>query len=134
MERKANKREGFRNLIEMMGQSNIPMSSPNAAPEITVKEESGTEYPSMYHVIMLNDDYTPVDFVTDILEKTFHMTPLEARSITLKVHHEGQGSCGIYTLDVAETKVLKVMANAQQFNYPLKCIIRKESRYAIKKS
>lgn len=96
--------------------------------------EDITSYPAMYQVILLNDDFTPMDFVMELLERVFFVPPLEARAKMLQVHHDGQAVCGIYTYDVAETKVVQVMDTATQYNYPLKCIMRKETRYAIKKS
>lgn len=100
----------------------------------TESYEDQVSYPAMYRVILLNDNFTPMEFVMELLERVFFVPPLEARAKMLQVHHESQAVCGIYTHDVAETKVIQVMDTAMQYNYPLKCIMRKETRYAIKKS
>ncbi len=82
--------------------------------------------PSLYKVLVLNDDYTPMDFVVHILERYFHKTRDEATSIMLRVHHEGVGVCGVYTYEVAETKVMQVMDFARQHQHPLQCVMERE--------
>lgn len=82
--------------------------------------------PSLYKVMVLNDDYTPMDFVVHILERYFHKTRDEATSIMLSVHHEGVGVCGVYTYEVAETKVMQVMEFARQHQHPLQCVMERE--------
>lgn len=82
--------------------------------------------PSLYKVMVLNDDYTPMDFVVHILERYFHKTRDEATSIMLNVHHEGVGVCGVYTYEVAETKVMQVMEFARQHQHPLQCVMERE--------
>lgn len=82
--------------------------------------------PSLYKVMVLNDDYTPMDFVVHILERYFHKTREEATGIMLKVHHEGVGVCGVYTYEVAETKVMQVMEFARQHQHPLQCVMERE--------
>lgn len=82
--------------------------------------------PSLYKVMVLNDDYTPMDFVVHILERYFHKNRDEATSIMLKVHHEGVGVCGVYTYEVAETKVMQVMEFARQHQHPLQCVMERE--------
>ena len=82
--------------------------------------------PSMYKVILLNDDYTPMDFVIHILERFFNKTVEEAIKIMLQVHNDGSAVCGVYTFEVAETKSTLVMEYAHTNGHPLECIIEKE--------
>ncbi len=82
--------------------------------------------PSLYRVLLLNDDFTPMDFVIHVLETFFHKTKDEATNIMLRVHHEGAGLCGVYTYEVAETKVLQVMEFARQHQHPLQCVMERE--------
>ena len=82
--------------------------------------------PPLYKVILLNDDYTPMDFVVFILKDVFHKGHEEAIQTMLEVHHQGSGMCGLYTRDVAETKVEEVIHIAKQNAHPLQCIMQKE--------
>jgi ATP-dependent Clp protease adaptor protein ClpS len=77
--------------------------------------------PSKYAVILLNDDYTTMEFVIEVLERFFRKTPEEAKQITLKEHHEGRGVAGIYPGDIAETKVAQVHEAARARGFPLRC-------------
>lgn len=79
--------------------------------------------PPMYQVILLNDDYTPMDFVVLILQKVFHKNGAQAEKIMLQVHHEGRGVCGVYTRDIAATRVDMVLLLAKAAEHPLKCIM-----------
>jgi ATP-dependent Clp protease adaptor protein ClpS len=88
--------------------------------------ENDTEEPSMFTVYLHNDDYTTMEFVVDILMTVFNKTPEEATTIMLKVHREGIGRCGVYTFEVAETKVLTVQRLAQIEGFPLKCTMEKD--------
>lgn len=81
--------------------------------------------PSMYEVVLLNDDFTPVDFVEDILMRFFAKNEEQARRITLQVHEQGRGVCGIYPKDLAESKALQVESFSRQHNHPLQCIAEK---------
>lgn len=83
--------------------------------------EKKLEEPERYRVLMHNDDYTSMDFVVWILRTIFHKNPVEARSIMLEVHHNGIGMCGIYTREIAETKVTQVLRHARQEGFPLRC-------------
>ena len=85
-----------------------------------------TRKPSMYKVIMLNDDYTPMEFVILVLERFFSKSHEEATNIMLHVHQKGIGICGVFTYEVAETKVTQVMDLAQQQEHPLQCTLEKE--------
>ena len=93
---------------------------------VVVRSRAKTKKPSMYKVLMLNDDYTPMEFVVDVLERFFGKTIEEATRIMLHVHQRGVGICGVYTYEVAETKVNLVMDFAQEHGHPLQCTLEKE--------
>jgi ATP-dependent Clp protease adaptor protein ClpS len=82
--------------------------------------------PPLYKVILLNDDYTPMEFVVRVVERFFHKNREEATRIMLQVHTKGMGVCGVYTRDVAETKVRQVMLSAQEQQHPLQCTMEPE--------
>ena len=79
--------------------------------------------PPMYQVILLNDDYTPMEFVVNILERVFAKTPEQAEQLMLKVHYEGRAVCGVYPRDIAATKVEIVRQLAQSRQHPLQCVM-----------
>ena len=85
-----------------------------------------TKRPPFFKVVLLNDDYTPMDFVTFILKDVFHKTHEESVSIMLEIHHKGVGICGVYTRDVAETKAELVTTMSRRNEYPLQCRVEKE--------
>lgn len=85
-----------------------------------------TKKPSLYRVMLLNDDYTPMEFVVWILERFFNKSREEATRIMLHVHQKGVGLCGVYTYEVAETKVAQVLDTAQRNEHPLQCIMEKD--------
>src|ERR1700722_12573517 len=93
---------------------------------VVVKARPKTRKPAMYKVLMLNDDYTPMEFVVHVLERFFQKNRDEATKIMLHVHRRGVGVCGVYTYEVAETKVTQVMDLARQNQHPLQCTIEKE--------
>jgi ATP-dependent Clp protease adaptor protein ClpS len=93
---------------------------------VVIKTRPKTKRPSMYKVLMLNDDYTPMEFVVHVLERFFGKNREEATRIMLHVHQRGVGVCGVYTYEVAETKVTQVMDLARQNQHPLQCTIEKE--------
>jgi ATP-dependent Clp protease adaptor protein ClpS len=93
---------------------------------VVVKAKPKAKKPSMYKVLILNDDYTPMEFVVHILERFFNKTRQEATRITLYVHQRGVGICGVYTYEVAETKVTQVMDFARQHQHPLQCTLEKD--------
>ena len=93
---------------------------------VVIKTKPKTRKPSMYKVLMLNDDYTPMEFVVHILERFFGKTQEEAQQIMLHVHRRGVGICGVYTYEVAESKVTQVMDFARQHQHPLQCTLEKE--------
>ena len=93
---------------------------------VVIKTRPKTKRPSMYRVLMLNDDYTPMEFVVHVLERFFGKDREEATRIMMHVHQRGVGVCGVYTYEVAETKVTQVMDLARQNQHPLQCTIEKE--------
>ena len=93
---------------------------------VITREEAKTKKPSLYKVLLLNDDYTPMEFVVYVLERFFHKTREEATRIMLHVHQRGVGICGVYTYEVAETKVSQVVDFARQNQHPLQCTMEKE--------
>lgn len=94
---------------------------------IALKTRSKTKKPSMYKVLMLNDDYTPMEFVIYILERTFNKSHDEAMKIMLHVHQKGVGLCGVFTYEVAETKAAQVMDLARKNEHPLQCTVEKDA-------
>ena len=97
----------------------------NTGTGVVVQSKPKAKKPSMYKVIMLNDDYTPMEFVVMVLERFFNKSNEEATRIMLHVHQKGVGVCGVYTYEVAETKVTQVMDLAQQHQHPLQCTLEK---------
>lgn len=93
---------------------------------VMLKARPKTKKPSMYKVLILNDDYTPMEFVVHILERFFNKNRQEATDIMLHVHRRGVGVCGIFTYEVAETKVAQVMDFARANEQPLQCTLEKE--------
>jgi ATP-dependent Clp protease adaptor protein ClpS len=85
-----------------------------------------TKKPSMYKVLLLNDDYTPMEFVVDVLERFFNMNAQSATQVMLHVHQQGVGVCGVYTFEVAETKVTQVVDYARKHQHPLQCTLEKD--------
>lgn len=89
--------------------------------------EPELQAPPMYHVIMLNDDYTPMDFVVEVLEDFFAMSRELATHTMMLVHNQGQAVCGVFTRDVAETKAMQVGQYARECEHPLQCMVKPES-------
>ena len=92
---------------------------------VVTRSKPKAKKPSMYKVIMLNDDYTPMEFVVMILERYFNKNHEEASQIMLHVHQKGVGVCGVYTYELGETKVTQVMDLARQHQHPLQCTLEK---------
>ena len=93
---------------------------------VITRTETRTKKPSLYKVLLLNDDYTPMEFVVHVLERFFNKGHEEATRIMLHVHQKGVGVCGVYTFEVAETKVTQVMDFARGNQHPLQCTMEKE--------
>jgi ATP-dependent Clp protease adaptor protein ClpS len=92
---------------------------------VITRTKTRTKKPSLYRVLLLNDDYTPMEFVIHVLERFFKKTRDEATQIMLHVHHNGVGECGVFTYEVAETKVTNVMDFARKHSHPLQCVMEK---------
>jgi ATP-dependent Clp protease adaptor protein ClpS len=110
-----------------------PNAAPPAPPTIPRRDDAGavvierktakTKPPQLYQVVLLNDDYTPMEFVVMILQQYFRIDLESATLIMLKIHHEGRGVCGVFSKDVAATKVELVTAEARRAGHPLQCIM-----------
>ena len=87
--------------------------------EVLERTRQETKKPELYKVLLLNDDYTTMDFVVDVLEEVFHKQPAEAHRIMMMVHTQGKGLCGVYPFEVAETKVAAVIERARANGFPL---------------
>ena len=94
--------------------------------EVSKQEDKAVDKPPMYEVCLLNDDYTPMEFVIIVLQRFFAMKKESATQIMLKVHREGRGVCGLYSKDVAASKVSAVLDFAQVYQHPLQCIMEKK--------
>ena len=109
----------------------VPPAPPVARPRpddgqgavVVERQTQKTEPPRMYQVVLLNDDYTPMEFVVMVLQEYFKRDFETATQIMLKIHHDGRGVCGVYTKDVAATKVELVLAAARRGSHPLQCIM-----------
>jgi len=99
---------------------------PGPGTAVITKTKPQTKRPSLYRVLILNDDYTPMEFVVHVLERFFNKDHEAATRIMLHVHHHGIGECGIYTYEVAETKVTQVMDFARKHQHPLQCVMEKK--------
>ena len=104
----------------------IGVDDEDTAVGVAIKSRKKTKKPAMYKVLLLNDDYTPMEFVVDVLEVFFQKSQDEATRIMLHVHQKGIGICGVFTYEVAETKVGQVMDFARQHQHPLQCTIEKD--------
>ena len=105
-----------------------PSADDDNLPEEDAQVETRTRLkrPSMYKVLLHNDDYTPMDFVVHVLKRFFDKTSEEATSIMLAVHNQGIGVCGVYTFEVAETKVTQVIDYCHNQQHPLQCSMEKD--------
>jgi ATP-dependent Clp protease adaptor protein ClpS len=93
---------------------------------VVTRTKPKTKKPSMYKVLMLNDDFTPMEFVVHVLERFFSKGREEATRIMLHVHRRGVGVCGVFPYEIAETKVTQVMDFARQHQHPLRCTLEKD--------
>jgi ATP-dependent Clp protease adaptor protein ClpS len=100
--------------------------SPELEEDVVSEVGDDIDEPSMYKVLLHNDDYTTMEFVVEILMTIFNKSPEDAIRIMLNVHHKGIGICGVYTYEVSETKVIAVHALGRQYGFPLKCTMEKE--------
>ena len=109
-----------------MSDAGKPIDGDKPTTGLALKTRSKTKKPSMYKVLMLNDDYTPMEFVVHVLERFFSMSHEQAMRIMLHVHQRGIGVCGVYTYEVAETKLNQVLDLARKHEHPLQCTIEKD--------
>ncbi len=93
---------------------------------VLTRPKAKTQKPSLYRVLLLNDDYTPMEFVVVVLERYFQKNREAATVIMLHVHNHGVGECGVYTYEVAETKITQVMDFARENQHPLQCVMEKK--------
>jgi ATP-dependent Clp protease adaptor protein ClpS len=101
-------------------------NGPGSGTGVLTRTKPKTAKPSLYKVLLLNDDYTPMEFVVQVLERFFSKGTEDAMRIMLHVHQKGVGVCGVYTFEVAETKVTQVMDFAKSHKHPLQCTLEKE--------
>jgi len=99
------------------------MAIRHRADTVLEAKKAKAKVPPMFKVMLLNDDYTPMDFVVIVIQQFFSHSREKATQIMLKVHREGAGVCGVYPRDVAATKVDQVMAYARQHQHPLRCVM-----------
>ncbi|MGZ5206324.1 MAG: ATP-dependent Clp protease adapter ClpS [Caldimonas sp.] len=100
-----------------------PLPDDGQGAVVVERKTQKTEPPRMYQVVLLNDDYTPMEFVVMVLQEYFNRDLETATQIMLKIHHEGRGVCGVFSKDVAATKVELVLAAARRGGHPLQCIM-----------
>ena len=106
------------------------MNRPNTSHEsdtLLNENDRKTAPPKRYGVFLLNDDYTTMDFVVEVLSEVFMLDEEQAVAVMLLVHHEGKGLCGVYTRDIAQTKQMQVHRRAEDAGFPLKCILEEVS-------
>lgn len=108
------------------GEGGVPDRPGRTETGVLTRTRTRLQKPSMYRVLLLNDDFTPMDFVVHVLERFFSKNRQEATEIMLQVHRRGVGVCGVYTYEVAETKVNLVMDYARKNEHPLQCTMEKE--------
>jgi len=100
-----------------------PLPDDGSGAVVVERQAQKTEPPRMFQVVLLNDDYTPMEFVVMVLQEYFKRDLETATQIMLKIHHDGRGVCGVYSKDVAATKVELVLAAARRVGHPLQCIM-----------
>lgn len=114
------------NLQLVLNQKDDDGMEREGAGDLAVKEQPArVAPPSRYKVILLNDDFTPMEFVVEVLEKFFHMSEEQATQVMLRIHHQGKAVCGIFSRDIAETKAFQVIRYARENQHPLLCEIEK---------
>ena len=106
-----------------MARNGDPRRGDDTGTHIITKTRPKTKRPSLYKVLLLNDDYTPMDFVIVVLQKFFGMDRERATRVMLQVHREGMGICGVFPRDIASTKVEQVVTFARQHQHPLACVM-----------
>ena len=115
----------FREIPLIMGDNSRQPSAPESGGLVLTKPKIAVRPPSLYCVILHNDDYTPMDFVVMVLGRFFGKTSEEATQIMLTVHEKGKAACGVYTAEIAEIKMTQVLECARESEYPLQCTMEK---------
>ena len=115
-----------RSAAAMAADKGVTPTRPGSAPTAVVEAKPKVQKPSLYRVLILNDDYTPMEFVVYVLERFFNKSREDATRIMLHVHQTGVGVCGVYTYEVAETKVAQVVDMARRHQHPLQCTMEKD--------
>ncbi|SUU89733.1 ATP-dependent Clp protease adaptor protein ClpS [Aminobacter aminovorans] len=118
--------EATNDVVARMQNGDEGGNGPSRGTAVITRTKTKTKRPSLYRVLILNDDYTPMEFVVHVLERFFQKDKEAATRIMLHVHNHGVGECGIYTFEVAETKVSQVMDFARQNQHPLQCVMEKK--------
>lgn len=128
----------FREAEDRCGRGRLPLrlgpDEGGSDKDGSTKHDTGTitkakpkaKRPSLYRVLLLNDDYTPMEFVVLVLQDVFNKSREDAMRIMLHVHNNGVGECGVYPFEVAETKVTRVMDTARKNQHPLQCVMEKQ--------
>lgn len=119
-------KNGGVSLARMQGDGDSGGSGNGRGTAVITRTKAKTKKPSLYRVLILNDDYTPMEFVVHVLERFFQKNREDATRIMLHVHNHGVGECGVFTFEVAETKVSQVMDFARQHQHPLQCVMEKK--------
>jgi ATP-dependent Clp protease adaptor protein ClpS len=117
---------GSRTRPQMAGDDRKRRGDAGPGTAIITKTKPSTKRPAMYRVLILNDDYTPMEFVVHVLERFFNKDSESAHRIMMHVHNHGVGECGVYTYEVAETKVTQVMDFSRKHQHPLQCVMEKK--------
>lgn len=118
---------GFMRHLDIVMQSKTDGGNgPENGTVVVARTQPKTKKPSLYRVLLLNDDYTPMEFVVHVLQRFFQKNQDDATRIMLHVHNHGVGECGVFTYEVAETKVSQVMDFARQNQHPLQCVMEKK--------
>ena len=112
--------------LRMSNDENRNAGTNGPTTSVITKVKPKTKRPNLYRVLILNDDYTPMEFVVHVLEKLFQKDAEAATKIMLHVHHHGIGECGVFTYEIAETKVTQVMDFARKHQHPLQCVMEKK--------
>tara|TARA_E500000178_G_C16555391_1_gene544897 strand:- start:131 stop:472 length:342 start_codon:yes stop_codon:yes gene_type:complete len=106
-----------------MSQKKSHSNQSQSSPGVQTLTKTTIKTPSMYRVVLLNDDYTPMDFVVWVLQHVFYMSEQRSNELMMQVHSQGKGVCGVYSFDIAHTKKGQVDAHAEKNEHPLKCIV-----------
>ncbi len=117
---------GWDGCLAAMGSRSGETGGNGPATGVITKVKPRTKKPAMYKVVLLNDDYTPMEFVVVVLERFFGKSQEEATQIMLHVHRRGIGICGVYPYEIAETKVTQVIDFARKNEHPLQCMLEKD--------